>query len=68
MVRLSSNSMNVDNLSTERIPAIHVSGHDVTMEAGVEETCVRTSTTPIILSQDKLSLHTWYNGQPKFEA
>lgn len=25
-------------------------------------------TTPIILSQDKLSLHIWYNGQPKLEA
>lgn len=37
---LSSNSMNVVNLSTERIPAIQVSGHDVTMEAGVEETWV----------------------------
>lgn len=36
MLRLSSNSMNVSNLSTERIPAIHVSGHDMTMEAGVE--------------------------------
>lgn len=35
MLRLSRNSMNV-NMSTERIPAIHVSGHDKTTEAGVE--------------------------------
>ena len=35
MLRLSRNSMNV-NMSTEKRPAIHVSGHDKTMEAGVE--------------------------------
>lgn len=73
MLRLSSNSMNVSNLSTERIPAIHVSGHDMTMGAGVREWTghranMCTSTTPIVLSKDELGLHIWCNGQPKFEA
>lgn len=71
MLRLSFNSLNVDNWSTERIPAIHVSGHDMATEAGVDrpqKANMCMSTTPIVLSQDELGLHIWYNGQPMLEA
>lgn len=74
MLRLSRNSVNVKvvKMSTERIPAIHVSGHDMTTEAGVDGTGQITAgktfvPTPIVRSQDEPGRPASLE-QPKFEA
>lgn len=56
MLRLSRNSMNV-NMSTERIPAIHVSGHDMTTEAGVEGWTVHSGQTFVHVPVQRLSFY-----------
>lgn len=64
MLRLSRNSMNI-NMSTERIPAIHVSGHDMTREAGVEgldssqreNICTSTQRLSFYLKRNQADLH-----------